>query len=208
MTAVKGLPFTQVTTTHPHCTAHCPAHCTAHRTAHCSAFSALVLSNVGDVWWSNRATLHVTARQVQLVLHCICDVAKHTQAAHCTVLHTVLYTVLHTVLLAAGALPPTTGACKCITCWLVHDVCYKTQSLTGSVCVCVPQGVTVFKDRIASYDDPLVQRLEEQGAIIVGEGTSVLVAPSYRNSQHMCTCRASAALPYPDCVQVGAILPP
>lgn len=30
------------------------------------------------------------------------------------------------------------------------------------------QGSLLFKDRIAQYDDPLVQRLEEKGAIIVG----------------------------------------
>lgn len=31
------------------------------------------------------------------------------------------------------------------------------------------QGSLLFKDRIATYDDPLVQRLEEKGAIIVGK---------------------------------------
>lgn len=42
-----------------------------------------------------------------------------------------------------------------------------TESLMES-CAGV-QGVTAYKDRIATVDDPLVQRLEEQGAVIVGE---------------------------------------
>lgn len=61
---------------------------------------------------------------------------------------------------------------------LWHNVFLKsTKSTSLSKCCCGVlthervmhlQGVSVFKDRIAAADDPLVQRLKEKGAIIVG----------------------------------------
>jgi hypothetical protein len=54
------------------------------------------------------------------------------------------------------------------------DLMVNLHTVTLQLCYHWLQGVTAFKDRIATVDDPLVQWLEEQGAIIVGEPGTLL----------------------------------